>query len=129
ALWHGKCCVSVLDCGCFTYHTHAHRNRHHLVLSSQTGSFLIKGERVPVYKRVTFSGEAWPPKFTKVRIYFEDGTELAYVDGRRLGKVRIQNDPPNESPIVDLALDPVLEEPSDDRLAEVCRKANTAIKS
>jgi len=95
----------------------------------QTGSFLIKGEHVPVYKRVTFSGDFWPPKFTKVRIYFEDGTELAYVDGRRLGKVRVQHDPPNESPIADLALDPALEEPTDDALAEVCRKANTAIKN
>ena len=94
----------------------------------QTGAFLVKGENLPVYKAVQLSKQ-WPPKFTKVRIYFEDGTELAYVDSRRLGKVRIQNDPEHESPIGDLALDPVLDAISVAYLTGKFQRANTAIKN
>src|SRR5919198_4649606 len=38
-------------------------------------------------------GFAWPPRFMKLRLEFDDGGELAYADARRLGRVRLRDDP------------------------------------
>ena len=32
----------------------------------------------------------WPPRFTKLRLFFEGGGELAMADGRRLGRIRLR---------------------------------------
>ena len=44
-------------------------------------------------------GTAWPPRFTKLRLTFGDGGELAMSDGRRLGRIRLRHDPRAEPPI------------------------------
>src|SRR5213594_5151485 len=38
----------------------------------------------------------WPPRFTKLRLVFEGGHELAIADGRRLGRLRLRTDPAAE---------------------------------
>jgi len=47
----------------------------------------------------------WPPRFTKLRLSFEGGGELAMADGRRLGRIRLRANPPAESPISGLGWD------------------------
>ncbi len=37
--------------------------------------------------RRTKADESWPPKFTKLHVTFHDGTELAFTNIRRLGRI------------------------------------------
>ena len=57
-------------------------------------------------------GLAWPPRFMKLRLKFDDGGELAYADARRLGRVRLRDDPQREPPISLLGFDAFRELPS-----------------
>ncbi len=47
----------------------------------------------------------WPPRFTKLHLRFAGGGELAMADGRRLGRIRLRQDPPTEPPISALGFD------------------------
>ncbi len=50
-------------------------------------------------------GAAWPPRFTKLRLTFDDGGELVMTDARRLGRIRLRTDPRAEPPISELGFD------------------------
>jgi formamidopyrimidine-DNA glycosylase len=54
----------------------------------------------------------WPPRFVKLRLTFDDGGELAMADARRLGRIRLRDDPRRESPLADLGFDALHELPS-----------------
>jgi len=56
-------------------------------------------------------GAGWPPRFTKLRLAFHDGGELAIADPRRLGRIRLRNDPRHELPISLLGFDALRELP------------------
>lgn len=56
--------------------------------------------------------DRWPPRFTKIHLYFDDGGELAMTDKRRFGRIRLRDDPVNEPPISELGFDPLLEMPA-----------------
>jgi formamidopyrimidine-DNA glycosylase len=60
---------------------------------------------------VNDNGE-WPPRFTKIRLTFDDGGQLAFTNARRLGRVRLQQDPMSEAPLARLGFDPLLAMPS-----------------
>ncbi|MBI3824955.1 MAG: hypothetical protein HY294_03060 [Candidatus Rokubacteria bacterium] len=47
----------------------------------------------------------WPPRFTKLRLTFDDGGELVLADARRLGRIRLRHDPAQEPPISLLGFD------------------------
>ena len=49
--------------------------------------------------------EVWPPRFTRLVLGFDDGGELVYADARRLGRVRLRQDPRREPPISLLGFD------------------------
>jgi formamidopyrimidine-DNA glycosylase len=66
---------------------------------------------------------SWPPRFTKLRLVLDDGGELAMTNKRRLGRIRLRNDPPAETPISRLGFDPLLDLPSAARFLEL-RKAD-----
>lgn len=53
------------------------------------------------------SAESWPPRFWKLLWQFEDGTEMAFTDVRRLGRIRYIKDPENHPPISTLGFDPL----------------------
>jgi formamidopyrimidine-DNA glycosylase len=55
------------------------------------------------------------PRF--LRLYFKtnDGTEMAYTDPRRFGRIRLLNDPENEKPISELGIDPLALSADSDR--------------
>lgn len=73
-----------------------------------TGSFVVKGGPVPSYKSFKIS-ETWPPKFTKLEMSFSNGSQVAFCDARRLGRIRLRQDPLTSPPISLLALDPYTE--------------------
>lgn len=73
--------------------------------------------------------DSWPPRFAKIRFTFDDGAELAMTNKRRLGRIRLRTDPENESPIVDLGFDPLLDLPSPPAFVRLLRKRSAIVKS
>ena len=55
--------------------------------------------------------EAWPPKFAKLQVEFDDGTQLAVTNIRRLGRIGLKQDPANEPPVSLLGWDPLQQFP------------------
>lgn len=55
---------------------------------------------------------AWPPRFLKIRLWLSDGGELAMTNARRLGRIRLQQDPEREAPISKLGFDPLYDMPT-----------------
>lgn len=51
------------------------------------------------------------PRFWKVELLMEDGVRLAMPDPRRLGRIRLLDDPEHEPPIGQLGFDPLLDMP------------------
>jgi formamidopyrimidine-DNA glycosylase len=72
---------------------------------------------------------AWPPRFTKLRLRFEDGGELAFADARRLGRVRLRDDPAREPPISLLGFDALRGLPPRRRFAELLRARAAPVKA
>ena len=54
-----------------------------------TGALVVRGGEKAEYKRfsVDASEKHWPPKFCKLQLTFNDGTQIAFVNSRRLGGV------------------------------------------
>ena len=80
-----------------------------------TGQGQLAGVAAPQYK--VKAGEqrapdAWPPRFLKLELVFDDGQRWAYTDPRRLGRIRLLHDPPTEPPVSLLGFDPYLAMPT-----------------
>jgi len=73
--------------------------------------------------------EAWPPRFTKCLWTFEDGTELAYADSRRLGRLSLVEDPFKFPAIEKLGFDPLISMPSLEEFSELLGRKTQAIKA
>jgi formamidopyrimidine-DNA glycosylase len=71
----------------------------------------------------------WPPRFTKLRLRFDDGGELVMTDGRRLGRIRLREDPAGEPPISLLGWDALLELPAPARFIAQLRERQAPIKA
>jgi len=71
----------------------------------------------------------WPPRFTKLHLRFADGGELALADGRRLGRIRLRQDPPAEPPIGALGFDAWRALPTPARFHAMLRERNAPIKA
>ena len=63
------------------------------------------GPRVRLHSTPRQSDGAWPPRFTKLQLRFDDGGELVMADARRLGRIRLRQDPASEPPISLLGFD------------------------
>ena len=63
------------------------------------------GPRVKLKSSYRAPDESWPPRFTKLHVVFDDGGELVLADARRLGRVRLRQDPATEPPISLLGFD------------------------
>lgn len=81
-----------------------------------TGAFTVRsaaGEAAgSKYKRFSVDASSWPPRFTKVRVAFDNGAELAFTDPRRLARVRLVRNPETEPPVSELGPDALLELPA-----------------
>lgn len=89
----------------------------HIVIHyGMTGTLLVKDAPMPVYKSFDVNkANIWPPMYTKYELIFDNGTRVAYIDPRRLGRVKLRftdallqpplsllgHDPLNDSPRVE----------------------------
>lgn len=91
-----------------------------------TGSLLVKGVAAAKYVGVNADAQGeWPPKFWKLVLIFNDGTELGYTDPRRFGRVKLQHDPFNSEPLTKLGFDPLLSMPGLDEFQTKLSKYKT----
>jgi formamidopyrimidine-DNA glycosylase len=71
----------------------------------------------------------WPPRFTKIRLDLDDGTELVMTNARRLGRIRLRDDPTAEPPVSKLGFDPLIDLPAPGAFAEMLRSRSAVIKA
>ena len=93
------------------------------------------GFRTPEAKPLELKSSArheapqWPPRFTKVRMYLDDGGELVFTNARRFGRVRLREDPETEPPISELGFDPILDLPSPRRFVSMLLARKAPVKA
>ena len=68
------------------------------------------------------------PRVWKIEITYDHGVRLAMTNSRRLGRVRLRNDPRAEAPISTLGFDPYLEMPSPTVFVETLRSRKAIVK-
>jgi formamidopyrimidine-DNA glycosylase len=73
--------------------------------------------------------EGWPPRFTKLQLHFDDGGQLAMTDARRLGRIRLREDPRAEPPMSLLGFDALLELPAPSRFQRLLAERSAPIKA
>lgn len=95
-----------------------------------TGAFRVNGEDpIPLEGSPEVPDRAWPPKFTKVHLWFEDGGELVMTNARRLGRIRLAEDPRTTDPGVrKLGFDPYLEMPTAKAFAGLLERRTVTLK-
>ncbi|WVR03668.1 formamidopyrimidine-DNA glycosylase [Kwoniella sp. DSM 27419] len=103
-----------------------------------TGMVQIKGQEPTWYRRRPRENpKTWPPRFYKFVLKLEpqDGSvgdqpvELAFLDGRRLGRLRLVPDPVREHPPVSaLGFDPVLGHPTLEEFQDLIAKKKGTTK-
>ncbi|MCH9685583.1 MAG: hypothetical protein K0V04_29400 [Deltaproteobacteria bacterium] len=96
-----------------------------------TGQFVTPGQG-PL--RLAASGNKpldrdWPPRFWKIHLWFDDGTELAMTNARRLGRIRLQTDPEREDPIARLGFDPLYAMPTAAELTQRLQARKAVLKA
>jgi formamidopyrimidine-DNA glycosylase len=72
---------------------------------------------------------AWPPRFTKLQLIFDDGGELIMADARRLGRIRLRRDPAQEPPISLLGFDAHRALPPYPRFRDLVRQRAAPLKA
>jgi formamidopyrimidine-DNA glycosylase len=76
----------------------------------------------------TAPDDPWPPRFTKLRCTFDDGGELCFTNARRLGRIRMVDDPASEPPVSQLGFDPLLELPGPATFRMLLRRRRGTLK-
>ncbi|KZT67651.1 hypothetical protein DAEQUDRAFT_728891 [Daedalea quercina L-15889] len=100
-----------------------------------TGTLQIKGQLAMYYRETPRKASTdWPPRFMKFILHVEDSTaqtivHLAFLDARRLGRVRLCADPLTEPPISTLGFDPILSMPDFDWFKQAVLKRGCPIKA
>ena len=72
--------------------------------------------------------EPWPPRFTKFEVELDDGGRLAMTCSRRLGRIRLLDDPESEPPVSRLGFDPLTQMPSARVFLELARRRRGMVK-
>ncbi|KAJ7785781.1 Formamidopyrimidine-DNA glycosylase N-terminal domain-containing protein [Mycena metata] len=103
-----------------------------------TGMLQIKGQPASHYREVPKSASTdWPPRFMKFILHLVDpgdesgaeAVQLAFLDARRLGRIRLCESPLTEAPICDLGFDPILSMPSIEEFRPLVLKRSCPIKA
>lgn len=77
-----------------------------------SGAILFRGTKTVQYKRsIPRDEEEWPPPYHKLLLTFDNGVQMAFVDFRRFGRIRLQQNPLEEPPISELGPDAFLHLP------------------
>lgn len=102
---------------------------HPLFHFGMTGAFRARGVEPLKLESTPKGGDAaWPPRFAKIRLTMDDGGELVMTNARRLGRIRLRADPPNEAPISRLGFDPLYDLPPPSRFRELVRRRKVVLK-
>ncbi|THH11792.1 hypothetical protein EW145_g432 [Phellinidium pouzarii] len=102
-----------------------------------TGNVIVKGEVPLYYKEGPKKGNSeWPPRFVKFILHLstpEDNcasvSQIAFVDARRLGRIRLCKEPLKEPPISSLGFDPILSMPSLEDFSENVLRRKCPVKA
>lgn len=93
-----------------------------------TGAFVVRGVDGIQYYNSKASGLGdWPPRFAKLVVEFDNGIEIAYVDPRRFGKIRLVEDVGEV--IGNLGPDPKSSLPSEEAFGGLFARRSAAIKT
>ena len=93
-----------------------------------TGAFVARGVAgIQYYNSAATGTGEWPPRHAKVCVSFDNGVEIAYVDPRRFGKIRLVEDV--GSVVGGLGADPSRGLPRGDAFAAMWRRRSAAIKT
>ncbi|KAH6917120.1 AtMMH-1 [Coprinopsis sp. MPI-PUGE-AT-0042] len=93
--------------------------RHPVLHFGMTGMLQVKGSTLMHYReapRKAEGADVWPPKFCKFVLHLADpastsstsATQVAFMDARRLARIRLCASPTKEPPISELGFDPIL---------------------
>jgi hypothetical protein len=66
------------------------------------GGIIVPGVGAAHYRSFVLDDANWPPRFWKLLLKFNDGTQMAFCDSRRFAKVRFLFDPEHNPPISEL---------------------------
>ncbi|KAJ7151527.1 Formamidopyrimidine-DNA glycosylase N-terminal domain-containing protein [Mycena filopes] len=103
-----------------------------------TGMLQVKGELATYYKETPRTASTdWPPRFMKFILHLVDpdgesgatAVQLAFLDARRLGRIRLCESPLTEPPISELGFDPILSMPSTEDFKPQVLKRSCPIKA
>ena len=75
------------------------------------------------------SPSCWPPRFARLILTFDDGGRLAMADARRLGRIRLRDDPRREPPVAELGFDALDELPPPGRFLALLRERTAPMKA
>ena len=101
-----------------------------LIHFGMTGSLVWKDKIAPEYKSFSVDTEAWPPRFSKFHINFKNGNSVAFCDPRRIGRIKLRNNPLLEEPLSRLAPDPSIDGIGNrDDVSVKMSKISTSIKA
>jgi formamidopyrimidine-DNA glycosylase len=94
-----------------------------------TGSFRIPDQNaLPLASSGRTPETQWPPRFTKIHLHLNDGGETVMTNSRRLGRIRLREDPATEPPVSRLGFDPLLEMPEEGEFRGLLRGRQGNIK-
>ncbi|KAJ8488712.1 hypothetical protein ONZ51_g3404 [Trametes cubensis] len=111
------------------------KGRHPVMHFGMTGMLQVKGQLATYYRETPRKASTdWPPRFMKFILHLKsDGdteeTQVAFLDARRLGRVRLCKSPLTEPPISTLGFDPILSMPDLDDFKKGVRKRSCPIKA
>jgi formamidopyrimidine-DNA glycosylase len=71
----------------------------------------------------------WPPRFAKLILTLEGDRHLALADARRLGRIRLRDDPRREPPVALLGFDALAELPAPARFLALLRERTAPLKA
>jgi formamidopyrimidine-DNA glycosylase len=96
-----------------------------------TGGIHVRGRpRVVLRSSGRRDGRAeWPPRYLKLLLTLDDGTECAFCDARRLGRVRLRQDPATEPPVSLLGFDALRGVPPLGRLRAMLAARTAPVKA
>ncbi|KAI9059603.1 AtMMH-1 [Trametes sanguinea] len=109
--------------------------RHPVLHFGMTGMLQVKGQLATFYRETPRKASTdWPPRFMKFILHLKgdsdaEVTQVAFLDARRLGRVRLCKTPLAEPPISSLGFDPILSMPDLDDFKKAVRKRSCPIKA
>jgi len=102
---------------------------HPLFHFGMTGAFVAPATEALSLQSAPPPDTAWPPRFTKIHLWLDDGGELVMTNARRLGRILLRDDPFAEEPLRSLGFDPLLGLPGPADFARRAGRRRTPIKA